>query len=114
MLERRDKNPNIPDTDFDASIGQTIYADPTKTIFKVLPMDFNNDGVKDLLVVYTDGVIKLLKNYGGTTPYKDLQELMIIAEPIKEIHIGDVDGNGYEDIFITTSNNKGIVYLNEK
>ena len=114
MLERRDKNPDIPDTDFDASIGQTIYADPTKTIFKVLPMDFNNDGVKDLLVVYTDGVIKLLKNYGGTTPYQDMQELMIISVPIKEITIGDVDGNGYDDIFITTSTDKGIVYLNDK
>ena len=63
-MERRDKNPNIPDTDFDASLGQTIYADPSKTIFKVLPIDFNKDGVKDLLVVYTDGTIKLLKNYG--------------------------------------------------
>jgi hypothetical protein len=39
---------------------------------------------------------------------------MIIAEPIKEIKIGDVDGNGYEDIFIITNNDKGIVYLNDK
>ncbi|MCX6825442.1 MAG: VCBS repeat-containing protein [candidate division SR1 bacterium] len=114
LLERKENNPNIPNTDFDASIGQTIYADPNKTIFKVIPIDFNNDGVKDLIVVYTDGVVKLLKNYGGNVPYKDLQELMIIAEPIKEIKIGDVDGNGYEDIFIITNNNKGIVYLNNK
>lgn len=114
LLERREKNPKIPDTDFDASIGQTIYADPNKTIFKVLPIDFNNDGSKDLIVVYTDGVIKLVKNYWGTQAYKNLQELMIIAEPIKEIKIGDVDGNGFEDIFIITNNNKGIVYLNDK
>jgi hypothetical protein len=39
---------------------------------------------------------------------------MIIAEPIKDIKIGDVDGNGYEDIVIITTNNKGIVYLNDK
>lgn len=39
---------------------------------------------------------------------------MIIAQPIKDIKIGDVDGNGYEDIFIITSNDKGIVYLNDK
>ena len=114
LLERRDKNPNIPDTDFDASIGQNIYADPNKTIFKVLPIDFNKDGTKDIIVVYTDGVVKLLKNYWGTQPYKNLQELMIIAEPIKDIKIGDVDGNEYEDIFIITSNGKGIVYLNNK
>ena len=114
LLGRREKNPNIPNTDFDASIGQTIYADPNKTIFKVLPIDFNNDGLKDLMVVYTDGVIKLLKNYWGTHPYRNLQELMIIAEPIKDIKIGDVDGNGYDDIFVITTNNKGIVYLNDK
>ncbi|HBB03406.1 TPA: hypothetical protein DCZ39_00670 [Patescibacteria group bacterium] len=96
----------MPDTDFDASIGQTIFADPDKTIFKTLPIDFNNDGIKDLLVVYTDGTVKLVKNYGGTNPYKDLQELMIITDPIKDIKIGDVDGNGYEDIFITTTTNK--------
>jgi hypothetical protein len=40
-----------------------------------------------------------------------MQELMIIAEPIKEIHVGDVDGkeyNGkkYQDIVIITTNNK--------
>ena len=40
-----------------------FYADPNKTIFKVLPIDFNKDGIKDLIVVYTDGVIKLVKNY---------------------------------------------------
>jgi hypothetical protein len=39
---------------------------------------------------------------------------MIIAQPIKEIKIGDVDGNGYEDIFIITNNNNGIVYLNDQ
>lgn len=114
MLERRDKNAEIPNTDFDASIGQTIYADPNKTILKVLPIDFNNDKLKDLLIVYTDGTVKLLKNYGGKESYKNLQELMIIAEPIKDIIIGDVDGNKYDDIMIMTTNKKGLAYLNDK
>lgn len=113
LLERREKNPEIPNTNFDASLGQTIYADPDKTIFKVLPIDFNNDGIKDIIVAYTDGSIKLLKNYGGKEPYQNLQELMIVAEPIKDIKIGDLDGNNYEDILIITNNNKGIAYLNK-
>lgn len=66
------------------------------------------------MVVYTDGMVKVIKSYGGTHPYKNLQDLMIIAEPIKELKIGDVDGNGYEDIIVMTTNNKGIVYLNNK
>jgi hypothetical protein len=43
-----------------------------------------------------------------------MQELMIVAVPIKDVSVGDVDGNGYDDIFITTTTNKGIVYLNDK
>lgn len=38
---------------------------------------------------------------------------MIIAEPIKDIKIGDVDGNEYEDIIIVTDK-KGLVYLNNQ
>lgn len=113
LLQRIDKNPNIPETKFDASLGQTIYTDPNKTIAKTTPIDFNNDGLKDLLVVYTDGTINLIKNYWGNENYKNLQELMIIAEPIKDIKIGDVDGNGYEDIIIVTDK-KGLVYLNNQ
>ena len=112
LLERRDKNPEIPDTDFDGAIGQTIYNDPNKTIFKSLPIDFNDDKLKDILVVYTDGSIKLLKNYGGKEWYKDMQELMIIAESIKDVQVGDADGDGNEDIFIITNTGKGLVYLN--
>lgn len=113
-MERIDDNEEIPDTDFDAAGGQTIYADPTKTILKTLPIDFNNDDLTDLLIVYTDGTVKLLKNYGGKESYKNLQELMLIAEPIKDVHIGDVDGNDYNDIIIITNNNKGLVYLNNE
>lgn len=114
LLERREKNPDIPDVDLDASIGQDIYTDPTKTIFKVLPIDFNKDGLKDMIVVYTDGTVKLIKNYGGTDPYKNMQELMIIADTVKDIKVWDVDGNGYEDIIILTTNNKWVVYMNKK
>ena len=96
------------------SVGEQIYTDPDKTIWEVKTIDYNKDGLQDLLVIYTDGTVKILKNYGGTHPYKNLQELMIITEAIKEVHIGDVDGNGYEDIIIITRNNNGVVYLNDK
>jgi len=55
-------NANIT-TDFDGGLGEIIYSDPTKPIFKVVPIDFNDDGLDDLAVVYQDGTIKLMKNY---------------------------------------------------
>jgi len=55
-------NENIT-TDFDGGLGEPIYSDPNKPIFKVMPIDFNKDGLQDLLVIYQDGTIKLMKNY---------------------------------------------------
>jgi hypothetical protein len=63
LLKRTEKNTSIPNNDFDASVGEQIYTDPNKTILKTTPIDFNNNGLKDLLIIYTDGTVKLLKNY---------------------------------------------------
>ncbi|MCF7835358.1 VCBS repeat-containing protein, partial [Candidatus Gracilibacteria bacterium] len=113
LVKRIDKNKEVSLTDFDGSIGKSIYSDPNKTIFKVKTMDFNNDGLKDILISYTDGTIKLLKNYGGDDPYRNMQELAILADGIKEIYIGDVDGNNYDDIIILTKGNQLRIYTNQ-
>jgi hypothetical protein len=57
---------------YDTGIGQMIYHNPDKPIERVTSIDFNKDGLKDLLVVYTDGSVRLLKNYGGKQPWRDL------------------------------------------
>jgi len=41
-----------------------VYAEPGKTIFKVKDIDFNNDGLVDMIISFTDGTVKILKNYG--------------------------------------------------
>lgn len=102
---------NLP---YDTGIGQLIYHNPDKPIDRVESIDFNNDKLKDLLIVYTDGSIRLLKNYGGKQPWRDLWHLMIIADGIQDLYVWDVDKNNYQDIIVHTQAGKLRVYYNNK
>ena len=113
LIQRVSESIKIDKTQFDGGPGQSIFSDPSKTIFKAIPVDINNDGLKDIIIAYTDGSIKLAKNYGGeTAPYTNLQDLMVIADSISDIKVGDTNGDGYPDIVIQTTQNKIIVYKN--
>ncbi len=113
LVKRLNKNPNVNLTNYDWWLWKLIYSDPDKTIFKVKNIDFNNDWLQDFIITYTDWTVKLLKNYWWNNPYHNLQELAILADWIKEIYIGDVDWNSYEDIIIFTKWNKLKVYTNQ-
>ena len=63
LLKKVSENVPIKQTNFDGGMGDPIYSDPSNPIFKVIPIDFNNDGLNDIIIVYTDGTIKLMKNY---------------------------------------------------
>jgi hypothetical protein len=63
LVTRVSDNIKLSSTNLDGGMGQNIFTNPDKTIFKTIPADFNNDGLMDLLVAYTDGSIQLLKNY---------------------------------------------------
>jgi hypothetical protein len=41
-----------------------------------------------------------------------LEDLLLLAVNIKEVYIGDIDGNKYQDIVILTQNNQLRGYLN--
>ena len=112
VLSRKSLNENVYGTDYDGWIWQEIYSDPENNIFGTYQIDFNWDKNKDLLVVYLDWSIKLAKNYGGVPDLRNMQELMRIAIPIKEVFVGDADGQWGEDIIILTKNNQLRAYLN--
>lgn len=123
LLRRVDKNKNatvLSDSDdeidswFDKWIWEPIFSNPDKTILKVINIDFNNDWLEDIIVAFTDGSIKILKNYWWTTPFKDLWDLMVLADWIKEIIVWDVDGNWYKDIIIKNNSNVLRVYKNDR
>ena len=112
VLSRRWINENVYGTDYDWWIWEEIYSDPESNIFGTYEIDFNKDNNKDLLVVYLNWSIKLSKNYNWIPDLRDMQELMRIAVPIKNVFVWDVDGNKWEDIIILTTNNQLRVYLN--
>ena len=112
VLSRKSKNEPVYGTKFDGWIWTEIFTDSEKDIYWTYEIDFNNDWLKDLLVVYLDWVIKLAKNYWGTPDLRNMQELMRIAVSIKDVFIWDADGNKYDDIIIRTSNNQFRAYLN--
>jgi len=112
LLSRKSNNENVYGTNYDGGLGQEIYSDSENDISSTHEIDFNNDGLKDLLVVYLDWSIKLSKNYGSNPNLRNMQEIMRIAIPIKDVYVWDVDGNNYEDIILRTQNNQIRVYLN--
>lgn len=111
LLQRGDSNSPINNSEYNGDLGKTIYSDTNSSIFKVIDIDYNNDGLKDLLVVYENGIIKLQKQYQDKN-FKNLEDLLITTEQIKEVYVGDADGNKYPDIFILNTKNQLRTYLN--
>lgn len=112
LLTRVSDNDLVENTNFDSWVWQKIYSTSDQMIKKVINLDFNNDWLEDILVIYVDDSIRILKNYWWNDPFSDLWELMVIADWVKEVYNWDVDWNWYEDLIITTKSNKIRSYLN--
>ncbi len=97
---------------FDRWLGDVTYSDPDEDILKTLYIDFNQDWLNDMLVVYRDWKVKRLKNYAWQDPFTNLWDLLYIAEDIKDVFVGDVDGNDFPDIIVHTQEDKLRVYTN--
>ena len=112
LLSRKDLNEVVYGTDFDWWIWNEIYVDSENDIFWNYQIDFNNDWLEDLLVVYVDWTVKLAKNYWWTPDFRNMQELMHIAISFEDVFVWDVDGNKYDDIIVRTKHNQLRAYLN--
>lgn len=113
FLKRIQKNRAVLETDYDDGIGKLIFSD-TERILDADMLDADNDGRKDLVVSYKDGSLRILKNYGWEQPFLDVWTLLVVSDGIKETFIGDVDGDGWEDIMILTTSEKLRAYMNRQ
>ncbi|MBU1019338.1 S-layer homology domain-containing protein [Patescibacteria group bacterium] len=82
-------------------IGKIILAgdEPPQDI---VPLDYNNDNLQDLLIAYEDGTIKLLENQNSEDRFEDRGDLLEIAGGILSFDHTDFDQDGYEDLLIAT------------
>ncbi len=111
LIKRVEENTPLTNSDHDWGLGKIVFSDPSKTILKTIDIDYNRDGLRDLLIVYKDGSLKLQKQYPWEQ-FQDMGPLMISAEPIDEIFVGDIDWNSYEDIIIKNRKQQLRVYFN--
>ena len=111
-LKRIDQNKNLEKADYNQGLWKVVYNDIEKPIFKTLDIDYNNDGLRDLLIIYKDWEIRLQKQYQDKK-FKTIGTLMMSAEPIKEVFIGDIDGNKFEDIVVHNTKNQIRIYTNQ-
>ena len=88
-----------------------IFSDTAK-ILDADMIDIDADERNDIVITYKDGSVRLLKNYGGGDPFMDLGTLMVIADGVKQVFPGDVDGNGYDDLTVLTADDRLRTYTN--
>jgi len=82
-------------------IGRMLLSS-SDTIKDMVPLDYNNDGLQDLLIAYETGEIKLLQNYDSEERFKDRGTLLNIVTGILSFDHADFDLDGYEDLVVTT------------
>jgi hypothetical protein len=112
FLERVKNSRRVEATNYDDGISQVMWTDNQK-ILKTSLIDFDSDGNKDMLIAYQDWSIRLLRNHWWTQPYKDNGTLMVFADGLKEVFIGDANGDGKEDIAVLTTADQLRVYTNK-
>lgn len=113
FLKRIEENQKIMHTDYDWWVGQVVFSDAT-SFEDVDVMDYDNDWRDDLLITYKDGAMRLLKNYWWENPYKDMGNLIVIPDWIRETYLGDLNGDWRDDILIYTKADKLRAYMNNE
>lgn len=112
-MQHPDASSPLPE-DTNKQTQTTLFQDDEKTIKKVMDLDIDADGRQDMAILYDDDTIRFLKQYGGSPAYRQLGNLMAIVDGVKEMRIGDADGNKRPDVFIQTKKNTLRVYRNEE
>ena len=103
--EGNESDPTTPDwTRLTAATG---VAEPSM----VLAADMNMDGHVDIVVVDTEGDRLLwLQNDGGVTPVFTTIEISAVEDGIRSIALGDLNADGYPEIFSASSNDSRVAW----
>jgi uncharacterized repeat protein (TIGR01451 family) len=102
-MMRLEEDPNLvsPTSGYSKDLGQQIYAG-SEEIVEMLDFDFNGDDYDDLLLVYEDGLVRLLENVDSNQRFHDRGYILnIYGEVISSTKI-DVNNDGFDDLIVGT------------
>lgn len=105
---------NVSATGYTKDIGKEIYFGDV-VIQEVTSMDYNGDKLKDLLVAYKDGKVRLLQNNRANPRFEDRGIFLNFPNGIISMTTGDFNKDGLEDLVIASQDScrKGEVCINE-
>lgn len=105
---------NVSATGYTKDIGKEIYFGDEQ-IQEITSMDYNGDGLKDLLVAYKDGKVRLLQNNRGNPRFENRGILLAFPNGIISMTTGDFNKDGQEDLVVASQDScrKGEVCINE-
>ncbi|MBD3330142.1 DUF11 domain-containing protein [Candidatus Peregrinibacteria bacterium] len=86
---------------FTKDVGKPIFFGP-EPIDYMVKLDFNNDGGEDLLLIYEDGLVRLLENELGNSKYYDKGYILKIVNKVLSASRIDFNGDGFDDLLIGT------------
>ncbi len=89
------------DTFFSKDVGKAIF-NGAEPIQQLIEFDANGDGYDDLLLVYEDGLIRLLENEISNKKFRDRGYVLNIYNGIYSITKIDVNNDGYDDLVVGT------------
>ncbi len=105
---------NVSSTGYTKDVGQEIYFGD-ETIQEITPIDYNGDGLQDLLVAYKDGKVRLLQNNRANPRFVDQGVFLDFPNGIISMTTGDFNKDGLQDLVIATQDScrTGEVCINE-
>jgi len=128
VSERREDRPRFHDATAEAGLGAPRHDPPYKLknwlISDIWPgsgvavLDFDQDGAEDLFVA--DGVRSILYRNDGHGHFTDVTESAGLAKSAEAgiaatgVAAGDVDGDGYPDLFVTDAFGPGRLFRNRR
>lgn len=95
------KSAKSQDTGFTPDIGQEIFAGD-QPVGSINVIDYNSDGLKDLLIAYENGQVRLLQNNRGYPKFEDRGIFLNFTNGILSMTVNDFDQDGQEDIVVAS------------
>jgi uncharacterized repeat protein (TIGR01451 family) len=90
------------ETGFTRDVGKEIFSGD-QPIKELTSIDYNNDGLKDVLVSYENGQVRLLQNNNAYPRFQDKGIFLNFPNGIISMTTGDFNADGLEDLVVATA-----------